>query len=230
MTPDNPVSGERWIASLAALAAQRGAGPACLERAVTLCRQLGISPWIALAVAEGKVRLADAAALDRAAKCKQLQSAILDKGLTLEAVRTTLPYAPYFLAAELQAALRGALPRMSAAVALAAGLLKGERAARAGGAARAVRRRPFEDYRAQAERILELQRREALDLDLAIEVATGGLDPRLAARTMELRRGGARPRNERRRSFRGPAPDGARKRAPTAAPSRAAAFRRTPRT
>lgn len=188
-----------WRQSLAVLASQRGDSDAVLGRAVALCRQLGVSPWIALGVAEGRITLADAALLDRAAKCKSLQAAVLDHGQTVAQLRTQWPYAPYFLAADLRAALQSASLRMTDSVTLATGLLERERVRDEEGRQSPVNLQPFDTYLARARQVLEFMRREGVDLATALAIEGGELDIRLARRRIELEREDTRRRQARQR-------------------------------
>ena len=174
---------ERWLASLAELAAQRGDSDGLLRRAGSICRELRISPWIALGIAEGLIRLADAEVLDRAARCKDLQGAVLDRRMSLAELRTTMPYAPYLLAADLVEQIGGPTRwAVREAFAVADRLLALEIKVQADGTLAPVRTRPAGEYVSAAVRVAELRAQEGLDLDTAIEVAAGLLDVALARR------------------------------------------------
>jgi hypothetical protein len=177
---------------LIALAERRGDAEPVWRRAAVLCRTLNIAPWIALGVAERRLTLADAAVLDRAARCKQLQEAVLDKQMTLDELRTAMPYAPYLLAAELVEPLGAAGGRLPELVEIARALLSREPQPSEDGTRRPIRQRPLADYVAAAGRIRALQRTERCDLKLAIECETGliGLDL-LRQHTRRVRPGAA---------------------------------------
>jgi hypothetical protein len=191
---DPKVAQARWVEDLTRLATERGNAPNVVARAIVLCRELRISPWIALAVAEGKVRLAAAVPFDRAAKCKPLQEAVLNRGLTLAQARVTMPYAPYFLAAELRARGDFPFPRVTESVEVAQGLLAREERVTADGARASVRHRTLEEYAAQAQRVAALRQGRGYDLTLAIEVVTGALDPQIADRRLAIAREESRAR------------------------------------
>jgi len=180
---------ECWLAALAGLARARGDPPSALKRAEQLCRQLGLAPWIALGVAVGRIRLADAAILDRAVKCKELQGAVLDQGLPLAELRTRMPFAPYFLAGDLLAAGIPGLRRMSDALAVAKSLLNRElppitrRATN-----QTVCRQPLEIYCAETKIILAMAATHGLDLASALEVAAGELPLAAAERRAAIKR------------------------------------------
>lgn len=186
----------RWLAALTALAERRSSPPAARQRAIGLCRQFGFAPWVALAVAEGLVTLPEAAALDRAAKCKELQNAVLYDRRTVEELRRTLPYAPYFIAADLLAAGLPGLQRMSDALVIARGLLAPPTPAPAmilpG---HQVRLRPAADYAGAARRILALAHNQGLPLIDALEVETGRLPLAVAQRRAAIARADARWRS-----------------------------------
>ena len=172
-------SSERWLQSLIDLAGRRGDPEPVWRRAADICRNLNLAPWIALGVAERLISLQDAALLDRAARCKELQAAVLDQRKSLADLRTALPYAPYLLAAELVDRLGRATWRLPEALEVARALLLRERQMNDDGTRKPVRQRSFEDYAAAAERIRTLMERERCDLPTAINVETGMLDPKM---------------------------------------------------
>lgn len=90
----------RWEEGLVKQALDRGGSHAVAQRAVALVREMNIAPWVALAVAERIISLQDARLLDAAARCKDLQSAVLDARVPVPKLRATLPYAPHMLAVE----------------------------------------------------------------------------------------------------------------------------------
>jgi hypothetical protein len=183
---DSP-STERWLAPLAELAARRGVSDGVVRRAAAIARELRISPWIALGVAEGLVRMADAETLDRAARCHALQTAVLDRRMGLEALRHALPYAPFLLAADLTGHFGPERCGPRESLAIAEGLLAAERRTGASGAPAVVRTRPFDEYAAAVGRIADLRRSEGFDFETALQVATGAVELALARRGKQLR-------------------------------------------
>ena len=121
------MSEERWMPSLMDLARRRGDTERVGQRAADICRQFNLAPWIALGVAERRIPLPEAALIDRASRCKQLQSAVLDQGKSLAELRRALPYAPYLLAAELVERLGHQNWTINDALAVARALLSRER-------------------------------------------------------------------------------------------------------
>ncbi len=167
---------ERWVAALAELARERGDSDAVWQRAVEITRRLNVAPWIGLAVAERRVTLPDAAQLERAARCQALQSAVLDKHKPLAELLTTLPYASFFLAADLAeaAAERGWTTRE--AVGIADALLALEKRLDAEGRPLPVRRRPLAEYVAAAARMRALMSQTGCEAAMAADVEQGKSD------------------------------------------------------
>jgi hypothetical protein len=181
-------SRDRWIPSLIALAESRGDAERVWRRAVDICRTLNIAPWIALGVAERLIPLDQATPLDRAARCKDLQRAVLDKRLALDALKTTLPYAIHLLAAELLEHLGRDGWSAPDALMLARTLLMQERRPAEAGGWMPVRQRPFADYLAAGQRARRLMLQHGCTLDAALDVETGLLDVKmLAARSKRQR-------------------------------------------
>ena len=167
---------ERWVAAVSELARERGDSDAIWRRAVEITRRLNVAPWIGLAVAERRVTLSEAAQLERAARCQALQAAVLDKRKPLAELLTTLPYAPYFLAADLAeaAAERGWTSRE--AVAIADALLALEKQLDAEGKLLPVRRRPLAEYVAAAARMRALISQTGCEAAMAADVEQGKSD------------------------------------------------------
>ena len=195
---------EGWLDALGNLAAQRGDNARTVQRAAGICRQLRISPWIALGIAEGRVAMADVAVLDRADRCKDLQAAVLEKGRPLDELRALFPYAPYLLAAEIMERLGADDWRMSDALEVARGLLEAGRTMTADGLLAPLQLRPVAEYVRDAQAILRLRQAERLDLASAIEVHVGRMDVRVARRLVQMVRLDADARLRRVRSRPGP--------------------------
>jgi hypothetical protein len=188
MTPKHelPEGFRRMIDELAL--ARRGT-PKMVQRALVLCRQFKFSPWIAWAVVEGKVTVAEAARLDGAAKCPALQGAILDQNLRIADLENIYPYAPYFLAHELMTTGGGPFRRVSEALFVAKIVLSGERVQGGGeDVLPRVRLHAIEHYRTVAEQILRLRENEGLPLEAATDVVLGLMPLAVARRRMALRR------------------------------------------
>ncbi len=171
-----------------ALAESRGGSERVARRAVDICRNMNIAPWVALAVAEGLVPLKDAAVLDRAARCKELQSAVMDQRKALGELRRQRPYASYLLAADLVDALGADGLGMPSATEIAEGLLAAERQMGEDGSVLSLRGRPFPEYVAAARRIREIMARTGCELGMAIEVATGRCDESFARQYAEQKK------------------------------------------
>lgn len=176
MTSRQTGKGERWVDALADLARQRGDADTVWQRAVDITRQLNVAPWIGLAVAERLIRLSDAAQLDRASRCQALQAGVLEKRKSIEDLRSSFPYAPYFLAADLADAMGDASWTARDAVAIADALLALEKQTDAEAKPVPVRRRPLEEYLAAARRMRELIRQTGCDAAMAADVEQGKSD------------------------------------------------------
>lgn len=171
-----------------ALAQSRGDAEPVWRRAAHICQEMNIAPWVALAVAERLIPLKEAALLDRAARCKELQPAILDERKTIDELRAHRPYAPYLLAADLVDALAGEGLTMPAATEIAESLLSTEAPIAEDGHVLPIRRKPLADYAAQARRIVEVMRRTGCPLSMAIDVGFGRTDEGFAGRYAEQKR------------------------------------------
>lgn len=171
----------RWVEALKALSRERGNTEAVALRGLVLARQLNVAPWIALAVAERLITLKEAQQLDRAGRCKELQSAILDKRCTVSELKTLLPYASHFLAADLMEAQPARKWDVRAVIRILDGVLGSEVRTGEEGMSRRVRTRPLEDYGAAVERVLGIMKRTRCDVGMALDVAAGRVDETFAS-------------------------------------------------
>jgi hypothetical protein len=166
---------DRWIEGIRKLASRRGDADAVWQRAVDLTRQLNIAPWLALAIAERRVSLKEASLLDRAGKCEALQAAVLDQHLTLAELRTTLPYAPHLLAAELVERLGRDDWELRKVTAVAAALLDQEKRPDGKGKLLPVRTRSLDEYATAVKRVRRLIERTGCNMRMALDVEAGRL-------------------------------------------------------
>lgn len=178
----------RWIDGLRDLARCRGDGDAVWQRAVDLTRDLNIAPWIALAVAERLVPLSEAALLDRAARCEALQAAVLDQRKSVGELKTMLPYAPYFLAAEVVEMLGRKEWDLRKVTTVAKHLLEHERQIDDAGRARPVRRRTLAEYAAAVKHVRRLIEQVGCTMPMALEVASGRLSEAYVQQYVRQRR------------------------------------------
>lgn len=163
----------RWADALATTARERGDSEVTAQRAIRLCRELNIAPWIALGVAERLITLKDAQLYDRVGRCRELQAAILDRRTPLEELRTTLPYAAHFLAVELLDFRRFQGVEMRTMVRILDGVLSAERKLGNEEATVRVRSRTVEEYATVVEAVLGLMRRTRCDAGMALDVHLG---------------------------------------------------------
>lgn len=183
---------ERWAESLRELARGRGDSEALAARAVLLCRQLNVSPWIALAVVERRVSLKEARLLDRVGQCKELQPAILDKHRSLDELKVLLPYAAYFLAADLQEACPARKWDSRLLVRILEGVLGDERQTGGESVSLRVRGRSLAEYESAVESVLAIMKRARCDAGMALDVRAGRVSEQFALdygrqrRTLEL--------------------------------------------
>ncbi len=188
-TEDRP---ERWIESLVELAQRRGDGDAVAQRAVQLSRQLNISPWIALAIAERLINLQEARVFDRVGRCRELQAAVLDKRRSMAELRVTLPYAPHFLAVDILDARPGSGWDIRMVTRILAGVLGAEKKGAEDEPSMQIRDRPLEEHAATVERVLAIMRRTRCDATMALDVEAGHTQEQFAAdyirqkRTLEM--------------------------------------------
>lgn len=178
----------RWEEGVTRLAMERGDSPAVAQRAIALTRQMNIAPWVALAVAERLVDLKDAWLLDRAGRCKELPAAVLDRKLSLEQLRVTLPYAPHFLAVELQPLLRDKDWSQRELTGVVGQLLKAEAQRNEDGEVLPVRTRTLAEYAAVVERMNQLMRETRCGMAMAMDVALGRLAESLVRQNLAHRR------------------------------------------
>ncbi len=164
---------ERWVQSLLEVAANRGDTKAVAQRAVVLSRQLNVSPWIALAIAERLISLKEARLLDRVGRCKELQPAILDRRKTLDELRNTMPYAAHFLAEELLENRKGQGWDIRVVVRILDAILGAEKKTGDDDFSSKVRTRPLGEYEAVVDRVLGVMRRTRCDAGMALDVEAG---------------------------------------------------------
>lgn len=164
---------QRWEQGLVELAKERGDTEAIGLRAVGLVKALNVAPWLALAVAERKISLKDAELLDRAARCKELQVAVLDKRMTVAQLRVAMPYAPYLLVADLVPVLpQGGLSEREMTQIFKV-ILGAERCLSEDGDASPVRIKPTAEYISLIKRMQALLRETRCGLPMALDVAMG---------------------------------------------------------
>jgi hypothetical protein len=166
---------ERWTEGIKNLARSRGDGDAVWRRAVDITRELNIAPWIALAVAERLVALKEAPLLDQAARCVELQSAILEKRKRIGELKTTLPYAPYLLAVELVALLGKNDWELRKVTNVVKSMLNREQKQDERGAPMPVRTRSLDEYVAAVRRVRRLVEETGCSLAMALDVDAGNL-------------------------------------------------------
>jgi hypothetical protein len=172
---------ERWVASLVELAQRRGNSDAVAQRAVQLSRQLSISPWIALAIAERLISLQEARVFDRVGRCKELQAAVLDKRRSMVELRMTLPYAPHFLAVDIMDARPGLAWDVRVVTRILAGVLGSEKKGAEVEPSMQIRERPLEEHAATVDRVLAVMRRTRCDVAMALDVEAGHTTEQFAA-------------------------------------------------
>lgn len=179
---------ERWVGALLGLAKQRGNSDAVGQRAVQLSRQLNISPWIALAVAERLISLKEAHLFDRVGRCRELQAAVLDKRRPVSELRVTLPYAAHFLAVDLMDARPGSAWDVRVVTRILAGILGAEKKIGEDELSLQVRSRPIAEYAAAVERVLAIMRRTRCDVGMALDVEAGHTPEQFASDYMHQKR------------------------------------------
>jgi hypothetical protein len=172
---EKPGRSDRWIDGVKELARSRGDADAVWRRAVEITRQLNIAPWIALGVAERIIALKDAPVLDRAARCGELQAAVMDKRKGLAELRIAMPYAAYLLAVELVDRLGREDWELRKVTAAAEGLLNEEKKLDGNGVPLPVRTKSVEEYAVAVKRIRRLVERTGCSLAMAVEVEVGRL-------------------------------------------------------
>lgn len=179
---------DRWEEKLSALARQRGDSEAVSARAIQLSRQLNVSPWIALAIAERLISLEDARVLDQVGRCKELQAAILDKRRSIGELRVMMPYAAHFLAVDLSEALQPEAGDARVVIRILESVLNAEMKTVDGEMSRRVRTRSLSEYAAIVRKILGVMRRTRCDVRMALEVEAGHVTEQFAADHIRQRR------------------------------------------
>ncbi len=179
---------ERWVESLVALAHKRGDSDAVAQRAVQLSRQLNISPWIALAVAERLITLQEARVYDRVGRCRELQAAVLDKRRPMEELRVTMPYAIHFLAMDLMNERPSSAWDVRVVIKILAGVLGKEQRTGDDEPSLRVRARPTAEYAAAVERVLSIMRRTRCDVNMALDVEAGHSTEQFALEFIQQKR------------------------------------------
>jgi hypothetical protein len=182
------VRSDRWEEKLAVLARSRGDGEAVATRAIQLSRQLSLSPWIALGIAERLITMKEARILDQVGRCKELQAAILDKHRTLEELRVMMPYAAHFLAVELMEVLKHESGDIRVVIRILESVLNAERNSDDESLAMRVRTRTNHEYADIVRKILGIIRRTRCDVRMALEVDAGHVTEQFAADHIRQRR------------------------------------------
>jgi hypothetical protein len=166
---------ERWIDGITQLAEQRGDDGSVVRRAVSLCRELNLAPWIALAVAERLITLKEARIVDRASRCRELQEAVLEKRLPLADLMQRLPYAAHFLAADLMDHVRQPEWDVRRVTAILERVLGSERKFGGAEVSVKVRHRSVGEYAEVVRRILGIMERTHCDVAMGVDVELGRL-------------------------------------------------------
>ncbi len=179
---------DRWEVKLIGLARLRGDSEAVSTRAIQLSRQLNIAPWIALGIAERVISMKDARLLDQVGRCKELQSAILDKHRTVAELREMMPYASHFLAVELSDLMKNEAGDLRVVTRILDSVLNAERKTDADELSMRVRTRPIADYVVIVRNILGIIRRTRCDVRTALEVEAGHVTEQFAADHIRQRR------------------------------------------
>jgi len=179
---------DRWEAKLVELARSRGDAEAVATRAIQLSRQLNISPWIALGIAERLISMKEARILDQVGRCKELQAAILDKRRTVAELQVMMPYAAHFLAVELADLMKKDAGDIRVVIRILESVLNAERKTGADELSMRVRTRPIEDYAVIVGKILGIMRRTRCEVRMAMEVDAGHVTEQFAADHIRQRR------------------------------------------
>jgi len=182
------VRSDRWEKKLAELAQSRGNGEAVVKRAIQLSRQLNISPWIALGIAERLISLKDARILDQVGRCKELQSAILDKHRSIEELRVMMPYAAHFLAVEVMAEMSKEAGDVRVVIRILESILSAERKTDDAEPSMRVRVRALADYVAIVRKVQGIIRRVRCNVQMALEVEAGHVTEQFASDHVRHRR------------------------------------------
>jgi hypothetical protein len=181
-------SAERWVESLVELAGKRGDSDAVARRAVQLSRQLNLSPWIGLAVAERLISLQEARVYDRVGRCRELRAAVLDKRRPMEELRVTMPYAPHFLAMDLMNERPSSSWDVRVVTRILTGVLGVEQRKSGDEPSLRVRTRPISEYAAAVERVLAIMRRTRCDVNMALDVEAGHTTEQFAGEFIQQKR------------------------------------------
>ncbi len=164
---------ERWEEGLIELARGRGDSMAVGQRAVVLARDLNIAPWIALAVAERILPLKEVQLMDRAARCKELQAAVLDKKMSVAQMKVAMPYAPYLLAAELMPTFSDGLWTLRELTEVLKAILRAEHGRDEGGESLPVRTKATSEYATLVNRMAAVMRETGCGLPMALDMGMG---------------------------------------------------------
>jgi hypothetical protein len=216
----------RWMLGITELARQRGDADGVGQRAIDITQRLNVAPWIGLAVAERRISLTEAAQLERAARCQALQAGVLDKRKTLAELRTSFPYAPYFLAADLADALGDSQWTVREAIPVAEALLTLERQSDEDGRPLPVCRLTLDEYISSARRLRALMTETGCDAGMAADVEQGKVTKEFVCAYMRQKNWFHNPR---RRDGVGPGDVVARPRGFQRPPARARSDREGPR-
>lgn len=179
---------DRWEEKLSALARSRGDSEAVSARAIQLSRQLNLSPWIALGIAERLISLKDAQILDQVGRCKELQAAILDKRRSIAELREMMPYAAHFLAADLSEGLKQEAANIRVVIRILESVLNAEMKTGDEEMSRRVRIRPLAEYADIVHKVLGVIHRTRCDVRMALEVEAGHVTEQFAADHIRQRR------------------------------------------
>lgn len=179
---------DRWEDALGALARRRGDSEAVSMRAIQLSRQLNVSPWIALGIAERLISLKDAQLLDQVGRCKELQAAILDKRRSIAELREMMPYAAHFLAVEILDAMKQEAADIRVVIRILESVLNAEMKTSDEAISRRVRTRPLPEYAAIVRKVLVIMRRTRCDVRMALEVDAGHVTEQFAADHVKQKR------------------------------------------
>ena len=178
----------RWVESLLDLARRRGDTDAVGGRAVVLSRQLNLSPWIALGIAERLITMEQARELNRVGRCKELQAAILDKRRTLEEVRSLMPYAAHFLAVELLETRKKDGWNDRVVIRILEAILGAEKKTGDDEISFRVRNRSLDGYSGIVERVMAIMKRTRCDVGMALDVDSGRMTEQFASDYMRQKR------------------------------------------
>lgn len=183
------VRSDRWEEKLVELARSRGDSEAVATRAVQLCRQLNISPWIALGIAERLISMKNAQILDQVGRCRELQGAVLDKHRSIDELKVMMPYAAHFLAVELAELMKSEAGDERVRIRILESVLNAElKSDDEELSRRLVRNRPLTDYATLVRKVLGIMRRTRCDVRMALEVDAGHVTEQFAADHVKQRK------------------------------------------